>query len=52
MDPACGLNTSKVHVYVDTNNTKYTVVLSLTDIVAQKNSYYKLQVLEADDKKK
>uniref|UniRef100_A0A2H1VI59 Poly [ADP-ribose] polymerase n=1 Tax=Spodoptera frugiperda TaxID=7108 RepID=A0A2H1VI59_SPOFR len=52
VDPACGLNTSKVHVYVDTNNTKYTVVLSLTDIVAQKNSYYKLQVLEADDKKK
>ncbi|CAH0699796.1 unnamed protein product [Spodoptera exigua] len=52
VDPACKLNLSKVHVYVDSNNTKYTVVLSLTDIVAQKNSYYKLQVLEADDKQK
>ncbi|CAH1644173.1 unnamed protein product [Spodoptera littoralis] len=51
VDPACGLNINKFHVYVDPNNIKYTVVLSLTDVVAQKNSYYKMQVLEADDKR-
>lgn len=40
------------HVYKDPDGTKYTVVLSQTDVVAQKNSFYKLQVLEANDWKR
>ncbi|KOB72904.1 Poly, partial [Operophtera brumata] len=42
----------EAHVYKDYDDTKYTVTLCQTDVVAQKNSYYKLQVLERDDKKK
>ncbi|XP_033328280.2 poly-(ADP-ribose) polymerase [Megalopta genalis] len=39
------------HVYQKGKN-KYTVTLVLTDIQTQKNSYYKLQVLEHDKQKK
>ncbi|KPJ11271.1 Poly [ADP-ribose] polymerase [Papilio machaon] len=51
VDPDSGLE-DVAHVYKDGDGTKYTVVLSKTDVVEQKNSYYKLQVLEADNKKK
>ncbi|XP_026729426.1 poly [ADP-ribose] polymerase [Trichoplusia ni] len=51
VDPASNLQ-DEAHVYTDHDGTKYTVVLSQTDVVAQKNSYYKLQVLEGDNKKK
>ncbi|XP_041975989.1 poly [ADP-ribose] polymerase isoform X2 [Aricia agestis] len=40
------------HVYTDRDGTKYTVTLAKTDVVAGKNSYYKLQLLKADDKDK
>lgn len=50
VDPASKLQ-DVAHVYKDGLGTKYTVVLSKTDVVAQKNSYYKLQVLESDTKK-
>jgi len=39
------------HVYVKGDN-KYNIVLGLTDIQRNKNSYYKLQLLEADSKNK
>ncbi|XP_032579279.1 poly [ADP-ribose] polymerase isoform X1 [Drosophila sechellia] len=39
------------HVYVDSNN-KYSVVLGLTDIQRNKNSYYKVQLLKADKMEK
>lgn len=51
VDPASKLE-DEAHVYQDHDGTKYTVVLSQTDVVAQKNSYYKMQVLESDNKKK
>ncbi|XP_073951356.1 poly-(ADP-ribose) polymerase [Choristoneura fumiferana] len=51
VDPDSGLE-DVAHVYKDWSGKKYTTVLGKTDVVAQKNSYYKLQVLEADDKKK
>ncbi|XP_045534440.1 poly [ADP-ribose] polymerase [Papilio machaon] len=51
VDPDSGLE-DVAHVYKDGDGTKYTIVLSKTDVVEQKNSYYKLQVLEADNKKK
>ncbi|CAB3243872.1 unnamed protein product [Arctia plantaginis] len=51
VDPASNLQ-DEAHVYKDGNGTKYTVVLSQTDVVAQKNSFYKLQVLEANGKKR
>ncbi|XP_063621514.1 poly [ADP-ribose] polymerase [Cydia splendana] len=51
VDPDSGLE-DVAHVYRDDMGTKYTVVLGKTDVVAQKNSYYKMQVLEADDRKK
>ncbi|GBP32813.1 Poly polymerase [Eumeta japonica] len=40
------------HVYKDPDGTKWTVVLNKTDVIAQKNSYYKLQLLESDNSKK
>lgn len=46
VDPDSGLE-DVAHVY-SKGNEKYTVVLGITDIQKQKNSYYKLQVLEAD----
>ncbi|XP_045493688.1 poly [ADP-ribose] polymerase-like [Colias croceus] len=51
VDPDSGL-ADKAHVYTDQSGDKFTVVLAKTDVVAGKNSFYKLQVLEADDKKK
>lgn len=51
VDPDSGLE-DVAHVYKDYNGVKYSVVLCQTDVVAQKNSYYKLQVLKQDDKKK
>lgn len=39
------------HVYRNKNDI-YSAVLSLVDIQSGKNSYYKMQILESDDKKK
>lgn len=39
------------HVYRKGNDI-YSVVLSLTDVQAGKNSYYKMQILESDKAKK
>lgn len=36
------------HVFIDKNKIKYNTVLTNTDIQSGKNSYYKLQILEAD----
>uniref|UniRef100_UPI003134487B Poly-(ADP-ribose) polymerase n=1 Tax=Tribolium castaneum TaxID=7070 RepID=UPI003134487B len=46
VDPDSGLE-HKAHVYT-TEHNKYFAVLSKTDIQTNKNSYYKLQLLEAD----
>ncbi|KAF5305635.1 hypothetical protein FQR65_LT07716 [Abscondita terminalis] len=46
VDPESGLEDC-AHVYVS-GKDKYTAVLGLTDIQKQKNSFYKLQLLEAD----
>ncbi|XP_037719414.1 uncharacterized protein LOC119553225 isoform X2 [Drosophila subpulchrella] len=46
VDPDSGLE-DIAHVYVEGNNN-YSIVLGLTDIQRNKNSYYKLQLLEAD----
>ncbi|XP_038210310.1 poly [ADP-ribose] polymerase-like [Zerene cesonia] len=51
VDPDSGL-ADKAHVYTDASGDKFTVVLAKTDVVAGKNSFYKLQMLQADDKKK
>lgn len=51
MDPDSGLD-DVAHVYKSRDGVKYSVVLGLTDIVSKKNSFYKLQVLEADSKNK
>ncbi|KAL7740196.1 hypothetical protein ACLKA6_003902 [Drosophila palustris] len=50
VDPDSGLE-DIAHVYVKGDN-KYNIVLGLTDIQRNKNSYYKLQLLEADNKNK
>ncbi|KAG5892238.1 hypothetical protein JTB14_014609 [Gonioctena quinquepunctata] len=47
VDPASELE-SVAHVYQE-GSDKYTVVLGLTDLQSKKNSYYKLQLLEADN---
>lgn len=39
------------HVYVD-GGTKYFAILNLTDIQEDKNSYFKIQLLETDDKRR
>ncbi|CAK1604001.1 unnamed protein product [Parnassius mnemosyne] len=51
VDPDSGLE-DEAHVYKDSSGTKYSVVLSKTDVVEQKNSYYKIQLLESDKNKK
>lgn len=52
LDPETGLE-DIAHVYRDkTTNLLYTTVLNYVDIQKNKNSYYKLQVLEADNEKK
>ncbi|EDV98556.1 poly [ADP-ribose] polymerase [Drosophila grimshawi] len=50
VDPDSGLE-DIAHVYVK-GDDKYNIVLGLTDIQRNKNSYYKLQLLEADTKNK
>lgn len=50
VDPDSGLE-DVAHVYVK-GKDKYNVVLGLTDIQRNKNSYYKLQLLESDSKNK
>lgn len=51
VDPDSGL-ADVAHVYQNHEGVKYTVVLSKTDVVAGKNSYYKLQVLRSDTAQK
>lgn len=51
VDPESGLE-DVAHVYVSSNKDKYNVVLGQTDIQRNKNSYYKLQLLESDNKNK
>ncbi|XP_063839454.1 poly [ADP-ribose] polymerase [Ostrinia nubilalis] len=51
VDPDSGL-AETAHVYKDQDGTKYSVVLSKTDIVAKKNSYYKLQILKHNSNQK
>lgn len=46
VDPDSGLEDC-AHIY-ESGKDKYTAVLGLTDIQKQKNSYYKLQLLQAD----
>lgn len=50
VDPESGLD-DVAHVYQQ-GKDKYNAILSLTDLQKQKNSYYKIQLLEADNKKK
>ncbi|XP_039748825.1 poly [ADP-ribose] polymerase [Pararge aegeria] len=51
VDPDSGIADS-AHVYQAPDRTKYTTVLSKTDVVAGKNSYYKLQVLKSNKQNK
>lgn len=46
VDPESGLE-AVAHIYKSGSDT-YTAILGLTDIQSKKNSYYKLQLLEAD----
>ncbi|ALC45395.1 Parp, partial [Drosophila busckii] len=50
VDPDSGLE-DIAHVYAKSKD-RYNVVLGLTDIQRNKNSYYKMQLLEADKKNK
>lgn len=49
VDPDSGLE-DVAHVYVSPKKEKYNVVLGITDIQKNKNSFYKLQLLESDMK--
>lgn len=49
VDPDSGLDNT-THVYVD-GNTKFFAILNFTDIQDDKNSYYKIQLLESDNNK-
>ncbi|KAL4708395.1 hypothetical protein ACJJTC_019631 [Scirpophaga incertulas] len=51
VDPDSGLE-HVAHVYKDRSGSKFSVVLGKTDVTTQKNSYYKLQILEQDNKQK
>lgn len=51
VDPGSGLE-DVAHVYVSRNNDKYNIILGKTDIQRNKNSFYKLQLLESDKKDK
>ncbi|XP_065370938.1 poly [ADP-ribose] polymerase [Calliphora vicina] len=51
VDPDSGLE-DLAHVYVSQNKDKFNVILGKTDIQSNKNSYYKLQLLESDNKNK
>lgn len=53
VDPECGLG-DNVHVYsekVNGKNVYYSVILSFVDIYFNKNSYYRLQLLESNGQK-
>ncbi|XP_034248574.1 poly [ADP-ribose] polymerase [Thrips palmi] len=50
VDPDSGLE-DRAHVYKD-GKTIYNAALSITDIQKDKNSFYKLQILEADKSKR
>lgn len=50
MDPDSGLE-DEAHVYCE-GNLKYFAILNLVDIAKDKNSYYKIQLLESDTRKK
>lgn len=50
VDPDSGLE-DRAHVYKD-GKVIYNAALSITDIQKDKNSYYKLQILEADKMKR
>lgn len=50
VDPDSGLE-DKTHV-LKTKDTMYSVVLGMVDIQSGRNSYYKIQILEHDKKKK
>ena len=51
VDPESGLD-EKAHVLKKGKDELYSVVLGAVDIKSDKNSYYKLQLLEHDHKKK
>ncbi|KAM7363583.1 poly-(ADP-ribose) polymerase [Cochliomyia hominivorax] len=51
VDPDSGLE-DVAHVYVSQNKDKFNIVLGITDIQSNKNSYYKIQLLESDNKNK
>lgn len=51
VDPECGLD-ENAHVYSTTMNGKkvyYSVILGLVDIEHNKNSYYRMQLLQSND---
>lgn len=50
VDPASQLE-GVTHVYVE-NGIKYFAVLNLTDIQEDKNSYFKIQLLEGNNKQR
>lgn len=54
VDPECGLE-DEAHVYSEIINGKrmeFSVVLSFVDIENNRNSYYRLQMLESNQKNK
>ncbi|XP_075170486.1 poly [ADP-ribose] polymerase-like, partial [Haematobia irritans] len=51
VDPDSGLE-NVAHVYVSRNKDNYNVVLGRVDLQSNKNSYYKIQVLESDKNEK
>ncbi|XP_013111859.1 poly [ADP-ribose] polymerase [Stomoxys calcitrans] len=51
VDPDSGLE-DIAHIYTSRNKDKYNVVLGKVDLQKNKNSYYKLQLLESDNKNK
>lgn len=50
VDPDSGLS-DVAHVYKDGRDV-YSAALSLTDLQTGKNSFYKLQLLESDNKRR
>lgn len=53
VDPECGLE-DNAHVYcrlIDGNQVNFSVILGLVDIDNDKNSYYRIQLLESNDQK-
>lgn len=51
VDPECGLE-ENAHVYSETyrgRKVDYSVILGLVDIERNKNSYFRMQLLQSDD---